>query len=78
VFVYILAKIGIISAAFMRKNRKYAVLIILIIAAVVTPSPDWTSQMIVFVPLQLLYEISVLIAAKVDGNKKKEEKKEWS
>jgi sec-independent protein translocase protein TatC len=78
VFVYILAKIGIISAAFMRKNRKYAVLIILIIAAVITPSPDWTSQMIVFVPLQLLYEISVLIAARVDGSKGKEEKEEWS
>ena len=62
----------------MRKNRKYAVLIILIVAAVVTPSPDWTSQMSVFVPLQLLYEISVLIAARVDGSKEKEEKKEWS
>ncbi|MEI8052141.1 MAG: twin-arginine translocase subunit TatC [Bacteroidota bacterium] len=75
VFVYILTKIGIISASFLRKNRKYAVLIILIIAAVVTPSPDWTSQMIVFVPLQLLYEISVFIAARVDRDKAK---KEWS
>ncbi len=78
VFVYILTKIGIISASFLRKNRKYAVLIILIIAAVVTPSPDWTSQMIVFVPLQLLYEISVFIAARVDRDKAKKEKEEWS
>jgi sec-independent protein translocase protein TatC len=62
----------------LRKYRKYAVIIILILAAIVTPSPDWTSQMIVFLPLQLIYEISVLIAAKVDRQRAKKEKEEWS
>ena len=78
VFIYILAKLGIVTASFLRKYRKYAVIIILILAAIVTPSPDWTSQMIVFLPLQLIYEISVLIAARVDRQRAKKEKEEWS
>ncbi|MEO6670140.1 MAG: twin-arginine translocase subunit TatC [Ferruginibacter sp.] len=77
VLAYILAKIGIISAAFLRKYRKYAVVIILIVAAVITPSPDWTSQAIVSLPLLILYEISVVIAARVDKQKAQKEK-EWS
>ena len=77
VLAYILSKIGLISAAFLRTYRKYAFVIILILAAVITPSPDWTSQVIVAIPLLLLYEISVFIAASVDKQKAKEEK-EWS
>lgn len=74
---YILSKIGLITADYLRKYRKYAFVIILILAAVITPSPDWTSQVIVAIPLLLLYEISVFIAASVDKKKAKEEK-EWS
>lgn len=77
VLAYVLAKIGIISAAFLRTYRKYAVVVILILAAVITPSPDWTSQAIVSLPLLLLYEISVKIAARVDRQNEKAEK-EWS
>ena len=77
VLAYILSKIGLITAEFLRKYRKYAFVIILILAAVITPSPDWTSQVIVAIPLLLLYEISVFIAASVDKKKAKEEK-EWS
>ena len=77
VLAYILAKIGIISAAYLRKYRKYAVVIILILAAVITPSPDWSSQAIVSLPLLLLYELSVVIAAKVD-KKNAQVEKEWS
>jgi sec-independent protein translocase protein TatC len=77
VLAYILSKIGLITADFLRKYRKYAFVIILILAAVITPSPDWTSQVIVAIPLLLLYEISVFIAASVDKKKAKEEK-EWS
>ncbi len=77
ILAYVLGKIGIISAKFLRKYRKYAFVIILIIAAVITPSPDWTSQTIVAVPLLLLYEISVMLVARVDKKRAKEEK-EWS
>jgi sec-independent protein translocase protein TatC len=77
VMAYILAKIGLISSSFLRKYRKYALLIILVASAVITPSPDWTSQIIVALPLLLLYEISILICARIAVQEKKEEK-EWS
>lgn len=77
VLAYVLAKIGLISASFLKRYRKYAVVIILIVAAVITPSPDWTSQAIVSLPLLILYEISVMIAARVDKENAKKEK-EWS
>ena len=77
VLAYVLAKIGLITGNFLRKYRKYAFVIILVVAAVITPSPDWTSQIIVAVPLLLLYEISVVIAAKVDKDNARKER-EWS
>lgn len=77
VLAYVLAKIGLISAGFLKRTRKFAVVIILIIAAIITPSPDWTSQIIVALPLLLLFEISILITARVDKQKEKAEK-EWS
>jgi len=77
VMAYVLAKIGLITAGFLKRYRKYAFVVILIISAVITPSPDWTSQTIVAIPLLILYEISVVIVARVDRQKAKEEK-EWS
>jgi sec-independent protein translocase protein TatC len=58
---FFLSKIGILKPAFMRKYRKHAIVLILLIAGIVTPSPDVTSQLLLGVPLFLLYEISILI-----------------
>ena len=69
VFAYVLAKLGLVSAAYLRKTRKYSVVIILVLAAVITPSPDWTSQFLVAIPLLLLFELSIFIAARVDKQK---------
>jgi sec-independent protein translocase protein TatC len=77
ILAYVMAKIGFITAKFLKKYRKYAFVVILVLAAVITPSPDWTSQTIVAIPLLILYEISVFIVARVDKQKAKEEK-EWS
>lgn len=77
VLAFVLSKIGLISGDFLRRSRKFAIVIILIVAAIITPSPDWTSQLIVSIPLLLLYEISVVIASRVDKKRAKEEK-EWS
>lgn len=77
ILAYVLAKIGLVSAKFLKKYSKYAFVLILLIAAIITPSPDITSQLIVAVPLLLLYWISILLVAKVDRKKAKEEK-EWS
>ncbi|HCF64299.1 MAG TPA: twin-arginine translocase subunit TatC, partial [Chitinophagaceae bacterium] len=57
--------------------RRYSFVIILVLAAIITPSPDWTSQAIVAIPLLLLMEISILIASRIERQKVKEEK-EWS
>jgi sec-independent protein translocase protein TatC len=65
VVVYVLAKIGILSSSFLKKSRKYAFIIVLIVAAVITP-PDVFSQIIVTVPLWLLYEVSILVAKRVE------------
>lgn len=64
--ITILAKLGIVSADFLKKNRKYAVVIIFIIAAIITPGPDVMSQCIMAGPLLILYEISI-IGAKIFG-----------
>jgi sec-independent protein translocase protein TatC len=70
---WLLSKLGIITPNFLRIYRKYAYVALLVVAAVITPSPDWGSQLIVVVPLVLLYEISILIAARV----KKKQDEEW-
>ncbi|MBU3713864.1 MAG: twin-arginine translocase subunit TatC [Ferruginibacter sp.] len=77
ILAYVLAKIGFISASFLKKYRKYAFVIILILAAIITPSPDWTSQVIVAIPLLLLYEISIVLVKRVD-KKAEQNEKEWS
>lgn len=64
VVVYFLTKIGMITPAFMRKYRRHAIVIILIIAAIVTP-PDPFSQTLIGIPLYLLYEFSIFISAMV-------------
>jgi sec-independent protein translocase protein TatC len=78
VLCFVLAKLGIITASFLKKYFKFAFVIILVVAAVITPSPDWTSQFLVAIPLTLLYWISILLAGMVDRQKAKEEKEEWS
>ncbi len=78
VLCFVLAKLGIVSAAFLKKYFKFAFVIILVVAAIITPSPDWTSQFLVAIPLTLLYWISILLAAMVDRKRAKEEKEEWS
>jgi len=65
IVVYFLAKIGIVTAAFLKRSRKISYVVILIIAAIITP-PDVTSQIIVTIPLVILFEISILIAARIE------------
>ncbi|MBI2283976.1 MAG: twin-arginine translocase subunit TatC [Bacteroidetes bacterium] len=77
VLAFILTKIGLVTPSFLRQARKYAIVVILILAAFITPSPDWMSQMIVFVPLWLLYELSILVSAKAKREQDKQEDEEW-
>jgi sec-independent protein translocase protein TatC len=76
VLAVVLAKIGLITAKYLKAYRRYAYIIILIVAAILTPSPDWVSQMIVALPLAILFETSILLVKKID-NKKIAEEKKW-
>lgn len=64
VVVYFLSKLRILTPETMRKSRKYAVIVMLVAAAFLTP-PDPISQLLVAIPLMLLYEMSIFIAAYV-------------
>ena len=63
-----LARLGIVSVDFLKKNRKYAILLFFIASAILTP-PDVVSQVMMAIPLMLLYELSIL-GAKIFGKKK--------
>ncbi|MCC7332304.1 MAG: twin-arginine translocase subunit TatC [Flavobacteriales bacterium] len=69
--VYFLSKVGLVTPEFMRKYRKHAVVVILVVAAILTP-PDVMSQILMSLPLIILYEFSILVSqriAKENNNK---------
>lgn len=65
IVVYFLSKVGILTPVFMRTYRRHAVVVILILAAVITPTSDATTLVMVALPLYVLYEISILVSAYV-------------
>lgn len=69
VLVYFLARIGVLTSSMMRKNRKVSFVIILVLSAIITP-PDVFSQIMVGLPLYVLYEISIFISKAVEKNQK--------
>ena len=62
VVLVLLAKVGVIDDRFLRKNRRYAILIEALLAAFLTPSQDAFSMLALFVPLVFLYEVSIVLA----------------
>jgi len=60
VFMVLLAKLGIVDRPFLTRNRKYAFLLSFIIAAILTPTPDVVNQLLMAVPLVVLYEVSII------------------
>lgn len=68
---YFLAKIGILKPGIMSKWRRYAIVGILIVAGVITPTPDAFTQLMLAVPLYFLYEVSIIIVKVVHKNRLK-------
>ncbi len=68
VITFFLSRLGIIKYESMNRNRKYALLVIFVIAAALTPGPDPISQLMMGIPMYLLYEISIVVA-KFSGRK---------
>ncbi|MGL4632432.1 MAG: twin-arginine translocase subunit TatC [Leadbetterella sp.] len=71
--MFVLAKIGIVTPQFLRIYRRHAIVVLLVVAAIITPSPDMFSQVIVAIPLYVLYELSILVAQRVVAAKQREE-----
>ncbi|MFB2120607.1 MULTISPECIES: twin-arginine translocase subunit TatC [Parapedobacter] len=71
IIVFILSKLGIMTPQFMRKSRQYAVVVILIIAAIITPTPDIITMLTVSFPMFLLYELSIIVASRVHRRRMK-------
>jgi sec-independent protein translocase protein TatC len=69
VFIFFLTKLRIVNAKMLSKQRRYAILVIFIVAAILTPSPDALSQILMAIPLMFLYEISIFVS-KFAENKK--------
>ncbi|MCC7302160.1 MAG: twin-arginine translocase subunit TatC [Bacteroidia bacterium] len=71
IVVYFLTSIGLLGPAFMRRYRRHALVVILIISAFITPSPDISSQVMVAIPLYCLYEISIFVSRYVENKQRK-------
>ena len=71
IIIFILSKLGLMTPKLMRSSRRYATVIILIIAAIVTPTPDILTMLTVAAPLFLLYEASIFVSAYIEKKKKK-------
>jgi sec-independent protein translocase protein TatC len=74
IVMYFLTKMGLVTPDFLRKYRKHALVLVLIVAAVITP-PDIISQIIVAIPILVLYEVSIFISKVVLKNERKKELK---
>ncbi|GAA4815519.1 twin-arginine translocase subunit TatC [Litoribaculum gwangyangense] len=74
IIIYFLTKIGLVTPEVLKKYRKYALVIVLILSAIITP-PDIASQVIVAIPILILYQVSIYISKIVVRNQKRKEKK---
>ena len=74
VLIYFLTKIGLITPEFLKKYRKHALVVVLILAAIITP-PDIASQVIVAIPILILYEIGIKVSKRVIKKQQKDAQK---
>jgi sec-independent protein translocase protein TatC len=72
IIVYFLSKIGLVTPKFLRKYRKHSLVLILALAAIITP-PDIFSMILVSIPLVLLYEVGIYISRRIEIKQKKKE-----
>lgn len=72
IIAFVLSKVGVLTPKFMREYRRHAWIVILVVAGVITPSPDMYSQILVALPLAMLYEISILVSGRVQKLREQE------
>jgi len=71
IVIYILASVGVLTGTFMRRTRRYAIIIIMVVGAVISPSPDILTTTLATVPLLLLYEVGIMVASSVEKRRLK-------
>ncbi len=71
IFIYFLAKVGLVSSGFLQKYRKHSIVVALLMAAIITP-PDIISQLLVCFPLIILYESGIIIAKRIEAKREAE------
>jgi sec-independent protein translocase protein TatC len=76
IITYFLTKMGFVTPQYLRKNRRYVILIMFVIAAVLSPGPDVIAQLFLALPMIVLYEFSIIISAILYSKKQKAEKEE--
>lgn len=74
IVIFVLSKLGLMTPAFMKASRRYAIVIILIIAAIITPTADVITLLTVSAPMLLLYELSIIVSANVHKKNLQKEK----
>ena len=67
VLIYVFSKLGLVTPAFLKKYRKHAIILVLLLSAIITP-PDFWSQVIVSIPILLLYEVGVMLSKRIEKN----------
>ncbi|GAB3750013.1 twin-arginine translocase subunit TatC [Spirosoma pomorum] len=72
IIAFVLSKVGVLTPKFMKEYRKHAWIVILIVAGIITPSPDLYSQVLVALPLMLLYEVSIIVSGSIERARLKE------
>jgi sec-independent protein translocase protein TatC len=71
VLIYFLSKIGLVTPSFLKKYRKHALIVILLVAGIITPTPDMFTQLMVSLPMILLYEVGILLSRRVEKEAEK-------
>jgi sec-independent protein translocase protein TatC len=66
VLIYFLSKVGLITPSFLKRYRKHAIVVILLVAGIITPTPDMFTQLMVAIPMLFLYEIGIILSRRVE------------
>jgi sec-independent protein translocase protein TatC len=72
VLIYFLSRIGLITPKFLKHYRKHAIVVILLVAGIITPTPDMFTQLLVSIPMLILYEIGIILSRRVEKEREKE------
>ncbi|RPH75756.1 twin-arginine translocase subunit TatC [bacterium] len=72
VLIYFLSQIGLVTPSFLKKYRKHAFVVILLVAGIITPTPDMFTQLMVSLPMILLYEVGIILSRNVEKKREKQ------